>query len=138
MCQHCLPFMHCPLGANRKTLWSITIYFTHCYFTITNTFQNVQICKRIFLTRKNSIYLDVLGQVITSICFFYTKQLMVGVPPQLSGFVCAFHHAAPGSTPKHSIYAFIIYSENLYYICPCVVKKDENKPKRGRVWPIFF
>ena len=57
---------------------------------------------------------------------------MCWVPPWLSGFVCAFHHAALGSTPKHSIYAFIIYSE----ICPCVVKKNENKPKRGRVWPI--
>ena len=27
---------------------------------------------------------------------------------------------------------------NLYFICPCVVKKNENKPKRSRVWPIFL
>ena len=27
-----------------------------------------------------------------------------------SGFVCAFHPAAPGLSPKHTIYAFIIYS----------------------------
>ena len=41
-----------------------------------------------------------------------TKYLIFfGVPPQLSGFVCAFHSAAPGSSPKHVIYAFIIYSQ---------------------------
>ena len=30
-----------------------------------------------------------------------------GVPPKLSGFVRAFHPAAPGSNSKHTIYAFI-------------------------------
>ena len=30
-----------------------------------------------------------------------------GVPPYLSGFVCAFHSAAPGSNPKHTIYDFL-------------------------------
>ena len=29
----------------------------------------------------------------------------------LSGFVCTYHPAAPGSSPKHAIYAFIIYSQ---------------------------
>ena len=33
-----------------------------------------------------------------------------GVLLQLSGFVCAFHPAAPSLSPKHTIYAFI----NLY------------------------
>ena len=28
----------------------------------------------------------------------------------LSGFVCAYNPAAPGSSPKHTIYAFIMYS----------------------------
>ena len=35
-------------------------------------------------------------------------KLKQGVPPQLSGFVRAFHPAAPGSIPKHTIYAFSI------------------------------
>ena len=35
-------------------------------------------------------------------------------PQQLSGLICAFHPAAPGSSPKHTIYAF--YSQILYYI----------------------
>ena len=26
MCQHCIPFMHCPMVANRKTRWSIPFY----------------------------------------------------------------------------------------------------------------
>ena len=59
-----------------------------------------------------------------------------GVPPWLSGFICAFHPATPGSSTKHTIYAFInLYSTiyNLYF----TFGKDENK-KRGRDWPIFF
>ena len=58
-----------------------------------------------------------------------------GVPPWLSGFICAFHPATPGSSTKHTIYAFInvyftIY--NLYF----TFGKDENK-NRGLDWPIF-
>ena len=30
-------------------------------------------------------------------------------PPYLCGIVCAYHHAAVGSSPKHTIYAFSIY-----------------------------
>ena len=33
------------------------------------------------------------------------------VPPWLSGFVCAYQPAAPGSSPKHTIYAFIFVVE---------------------------
>ena len=33
-----------------------------------------------------------------------------GVPPYLSGFVCAFHPAALGLSPKHTVYALV----NLY------------------------
>ena len=32
---------------------------------------------------------------------------VIGVSPQLHGFVCAIHPATPGSSPKHTIYAFI-------------------------------
>ena len=33
-------------------------------------------------------------------------KMLPGWPPQLRGFVCAYHPAAPGSNPKHTIYAF--------------------------------
>ena len=53
-------------------------------------------------------------------------------PRQLSGFVCAFHSAVPGSNPKHAIYAFSIYSSLLYYICPCNEKRTKiNKKVQG-------
>ena len=38
------------------------------------------------------------------------------VPPKLSGFICAYHPAAPGSSPKHASHV--------------------KRTKRGRVWPI--
>ena len=39
--------------------------------------------------------------------------------PLLSGFVCAFHPAALGSNPKHTIYVFI----NLNLNCNCNLLK---------------
>ena len=53
---------------------------------------------------------------------------------QLSGIVCAYHPAAQGSSPKHAIYAFSFIVFVLYLSC----EKNENKQKRGRVWPIFL
>ena len=47
------------------------------------------------------------------------------MPPWLSGFVCAYHPAAPGSSPKHTIYGFIVFV--LYLSC----EKDENKQKEA-------
>ena len=61
-----------------------------------------------------------------------------GVPPYLSGFVCAFHSAAPGSTPKHAIYTFFNYSQICARFIHAMWEKNENKQKRGRVWPIFY
>ena len=37
---------------------------------------------------------------------------LCGVLPKLSGYVCAYHPAAPGLSPKHAIYAFINYSQS--------------------------
>ena len=54
------------------------------------------------------------------------------MPPLFSGFICAYHPAAPGSSPKHTIYAFISYSQIVCFICH--VKRTNIK---GRVWPIF-
>ena len=47
---------------------------------------------------------------------------------KLSGFACAFHPAAPGSSPKDTIYAWI----NLL----STVEKDENKQKEAGIGPI--
>ena len=63
------------------------------------------------------------------------KRCLLGVPPQLSGFVCAFHPPAPGSTPKHAIYAFIIYSQiSAIFVLHC--EKNENKQKEARFGPL--
>ena len=61
-----------------------------------------------------------------------TAQTVRTVVLKLSGFVCAFRPAAPCSSPKHTIYAFIINLLN------CVVWKRLKKQKRGRDWPISF
>ena len=47
---------------------------------------------------------------------------------------CAYHPAAPGSSPKHAIYAFIIYSQ----ICAIFVMwKEQNKQKEAGFGPFF-
>ena len=53
------------------------------------------------------------------------------VPPQISGFVCAYHPAALSLCPKHAIYAF---SFMLYLSC----ERNENKQKEAWFGPIFF
>ena len=61
------------------------------------------------------------------------------MPPQLSGFVCTFHPAAPGLSPKHTIYAFsidIVQIVNLLLELECEV--NENKQKEAGIGPIFF
>ena len=44
---------------------------------------------------------------------------------KIRGFVCAYHPAAPGSNPKHTIYAFF----NLYWNC------NENRTKINKKRP---
>ena len=58
-------------------------------------------CKKNFLLRRRRRHWC---------CIFVSKSTMKKLRCRvlLSGFVCAFHPAAPGSTPKHTIYAFII------------------------------
>ena len=58
---------------------------------------------------------------------------MIGVPPQLSAFVCAYHPAATGLSPKHSIDTFIIYSLSFVLNLPC--DKNENKQKEAGFGP---
>ena len=50
----------------------------------------------------------------------------------LRGFICAYHPAAPGSNPKHTIYAFFQFVLDMCW------EGNEHKQKRGRDWPIFF
>ena len=52
------------------------------------------------------------------------------MPPYLSGFVCIFHHSAPGLSPKHTIYVLSIYT----WIVSC--GKDEYKQKEPGIAPI--
>ena len=49
----------------------------------------------------------------------------------LSGFVCAYHPAAPGSSPKHSIYTFSFIEFVQYLSC----EKKENKQKEAGFGP---
>ena len=55
-----------------------------------------------------------------------SRSFLLLVPPYISGFVCPFHLAAPGSSPKHTIYAFI----NLYLNCSLWNrrKRTEKRP----------
>ena len=50
------------------------------------------------------------------------------MPALLSGFVCAYHPATPGSSPKHTIYAF--YSQILYLIV-IVLRKRRKYTKEA-------
>ena len=50
----------------------------------------------------------------------------LGVPPQLSGFILAYHPATPGLSPKHTIYTFIIIV-NLCYISHAKRRKINKK-----------
>ena len=50
--------------------------------------------------------------------------------------MCAFHPAAPGSSPKHTIYSFIILSQNLCHICLYIVKRRKTKQKEAGICPL--
>ena len=55
----------------------------------------------------------------------------IGRPPELSGSVCAYHPAAPGSNPKPNIYALLFPNCNVKRtkvkgIGPCFRKKIER------------
>ena len=46
---------------------------------------------------------------------------------KLSGFVCAYHPAAPGSSPKHTIYAFSF----IVFVLYLSFEKNKNKQKEA-------
>ena len=60
----------------------------------------------------------------------------LGVPLYLSGFVCAYHLASPGSSPKHTIYTF--YGQILYCICHRVEKRTKITKKRPGLAQLLF
>ena len=55
-----------------------------------------------------------------------TKNCCQGVPPELSGFVSAYNLVIPGSSPKHTMNAFI-FIVNLCYICHVKTTKINKK-----------
>ena len=55
------------------------------------------------------------------------------VTPQLSGFVCTYHPAAPGLSPKHTIYAFSF----IVFVLYLSFEKNENKHKEVGFGPFF-
>ena len=55
---------------------------------------------------------------------WWSKNCRQGVPP----FLYTYHPAGPGLSPKHTIYAFIIYSQHLCYIF--LVKRTKINKKR--------
>ena len=54
------------------------------------------------------------------------RKTLYGVLPKLGGFVCAFHPAAPGSSPKQTIYTFI-------NLLNSVRRKNKKRPGLGRL-----
>ena len=58
-----------------------------------------------------------------------------GVPTYLSGFVCAFHPATLGLTPKHTIYAFIVYSQTCALFVLVLWKKRKINEKEAVFGP---
>ena len=48
-----------------------------------------------------------------------------------------FHLANPGLTPKHAIYAFIIYSQIYAIFVQAMREKNENKQKEVEFGPFF-
>ena len=52
----------------------------------------------------------------------------------LSGSICTYHRAAPGSSPNHTINSFIIYSQ---FVLDFSCEKYENKQKEAGFGPFF-
>ena len=72
-------------------------------------------------------------EIVTIVNVFHNKHKMslkvllanqmlfcAGRKQKLSGFVCAYHPAVPGSNPMHTINACSIYVQILNSICHCV------------------
>ena len=85
----------------------------------------------------NSAYCYLVQAEKAALIWYNTIQLMIrhkmfqhGVPPYLSGFVCAFHPAAPGSSPKHSIFTLIS-------LLNCIIWKRKNREKEDGIGPYF-
>ena len=55
----------------------------------------------------------------------------LGVPPQLSGFICTFHPAAWGFSPKHTIYASIILINFMLFLSLHCEETKINKKRPG-------
>ena len=69
--------------------------------------------------------------------FLQYNNVSFGVPPKLSGFVCTFHPAAPGSTPKHAINAFSIIVKFVLYLSMWCEKRTKINKKEAGFGPFF-
>ena len=61
---------------------------------------------------------------------WYKQILALGVPPQLSGSVCAFHPAARVRIPSKPSQLLFHLQSNLCYNCHCIVKRTKINKKR--------
>ena len=61
--------------------------------------------------------------------------IIVNKLPKLSGFVCHYHPAALGSSPKHTIEAFITYSHCTIFV---VRKRTKIKQKEAGFGPFLI
>ena len=60
------------------------------------------------------------------------------MPPEFSGFICAFHPAAPSSSPKHAIYTFSIYIVQIVFLSfEMECEKNGNKQKEAGMGPFL-
>ena len=63
------------------------------------------------------------------------KKLVSRGAAMLSGFVCTFHPATLGSSPKHTNYAFFdLYSSNCIFVSWIGMWKERKQTKRRRDW----
>ena len=124
----CLPFMQYPLVASSQVPLNICLTFDQMQLqasSLSDQSENTS-CG----WKNSDIYFHKFGLNCLEILKNCSNPVLLNfrparVPTQLSGFVCAFHPTALGSSPKHTIYAFI----NL--LINCVMWRNENKQEAG-------
>ena len=89
------------------SLYSYDLYGSHKVFCKAGLAAESQFSSIINPNQQQGMILLMISDMWQICTFSQTATLW---PPQLSGFVCAYHPAAVGSNPKHTIYAFF----NLY------------------------
>ena len=60
------------------------------------------------------------------VCFGFEPHEKKG-STEVSGFICACHHASSGSNPKHTFYSISFIVNNLHYTFHRIVIRPINK-----------